>query len=163
MPLPDERRLQSRGWAYSRRVLSKTGVAGRVTPCAPLRFRLLLLLCFTACALSAQIYVPPASHRADTIIDSNWRFIRQDVSGAQASNFDDSAWSIISLPHTWNNLDGQDGGNNYYRGIGWYRTHCTVDASLAGRTFFLEFNGAFLVTDVYVNGNFLGEHQGGFA
>ncbi len=116
-----------------------------------------------ASAACAQIYVPPANHRVDTIIDSNWRFIRQDVSGAQNPTFDDSTWTNLSLPHTWNNLDGQDGGNNYYRGIGWYRTHYTVDGSYSGRKVFLKFNGAFLVTDVYVNGNLLGEHQGGFA
>jgi beta-galactosidase len=113
--------------------------------------------------LSAQPYVPPASHRADVILDSNWRFIRQDVSGAQTNGFDDSSWTNLNLPHTWNNLDGQDGGNNYYRGIGWYRTHLTPDGSYTNRESFLKFDGAFSVADVWVNGNYLGEHQGGFA
>src|SRR5215469_3638041 len=121
-----------------------------------------LLFAF-ASAAPGQTYVPPANHRVDTIIDSNWRFIRQDVTGAQTNGFDDSTWTNLNLPHTWNNLDGQDGGNNYYRGIGWYRTHCAVDGSYSGRKVFLKFNGAFLVTDVYINGNLLGEHQGGFA
>jgi beta-galactosidase len=116
-----------------------------------------------AMSAAAQTYVPPANNRADILLDAGWRFIRQDVSGAQTNGFDDSAWSVLNLPHTWNNLDGQDGGNNYYRGIGWYRTHYTVGNSYAGRRFFLKFDGAFLVTDVYVNGNLLGEHQGGFA
>src|SRR5450759_1440081 len=116
-----------------------------------------------AASLIAQPYVPPINHRADVVLDSNWRFIRQDVAGAQNSNYNDSAWSVINLPHTWNNLDGQDGGNNYYRGIGWYRVHCAVDGSYTNRHFFLKFDGAFLVTDVYLNGNYLGEHQGGFA
>src|SRR5256884_7462323 len=110
----------------------------------------------------AQTYVPPAAHRADVILDNGWRFIRQDVAGAQNTNFDDSAWSVINLPHTWNNLDGQDGGNNYYRGIGWYRSHYTPDNSYAGRRFFLKFDGAFVISDVWVNGNYLGQHQGGF-
>src|ERR1035437_4919791 len=116
-----------------------------------------------ASALVAQPYTPPANERVDVILDSGWRFIRQDVAGAQNAAFDDSAWSVINLPHTWNNLDGENGGNNYYRGIGWYRSHYTADASYAGRRFFLKFDGAFLVTDVYLNGNYLGEHQGGFA
>jgi beta-galactosidase len=60
-------------------------------------------------------------------------------------------------------LDGQDGGGNYYRGIGWYRAHYTVDGGYAGRHCFLKFDGASLVTDVYVNGTFVGEHRGGFA
>ena len=122
-----------------------------------------LLAIGAAPALSAQPYTPPASHRADILLDSGWRFIRQDVAGAQTNGFDDSSWTNLNLPHTWNNLDGQDGGNNYYRGIGWYRIHCPVDAGYTNREFFLKFDGANIVTDVYVNGNFVGEHQGGFA
>jgi beta-galactosidase len=121
------------------------------------------LLLGLATSVDSQVYIPPATHRADLNLDSNWRFIRQDVAGAQATNFDDSTWTLLNLPHTWNNYDGQDGGNNYYRGVGWYRTHYTVDASYTGRSFFLKFDGSFYVTDVWVNGNYLGEHQGGFA
>ena len=113
---------------------------------------------------TAQTYTPPANNRADINLDSGWRFIQQDVSGAQATNFDDSAWTSLNLPHTWDIAHGQDGpSTTYYRGIGWYRSHYTVDNSYAGRHFFLKFDGAFLVTDVYVNGSYLGEHQGGFA
>ena len=122
----------------------------------------LILLC-TVASIAAQPYTPPANERVDAILDSGWRFIRQDVANAQNSNFDDSAWSVINLPHTWNNLDGQDGGKNYYRGIGWYRVHCAVDGSCTNRHFFLKFDGAASVADVYVNGNFVGEHQGGFS
>jgi len=118
---------------------------------------------WAAPATNLPPYVPPASRRVDVGLDSGWRFIRQDVAGAQASGFDDSSWTSLSLPHTWNNVDGQDGGNNYYRGIGWYRSHFTPDASYTNRQFFLKFDGAFSVADVWVNGNYLGVHQGGFA
>jgi beta-galactosidase len=122
-----------------------------------------LLLFALAMPLASQPYTPPANPRVDVNLSPGWRFIRQDISGAQNVGFDDSSWSIVDLPHTWNNLDGQDGGNDYYRGVGWYRMHYTVGNSYAGRRFFLKFDGAFLVTDVYVNGNLIGEHQGGFA
>jgi beta-galactosidase len=112
---------------------------------------------------TAQTYFPPANSRADFLLDDGWRFIRQDVQGAEAADFNDATWSAIQLPHTWNNLDGQDGGNNYYRGIGWYRLHYTAPASCAGRELFLKFDAAFLIADVWVNGHFLGEHRGGFA
>jgi len=121
-----------------------------------------LILC-TAFSLAARSYTPPASHRVDVIVDSNWRFTRQDIAGAQAIEFDDSSWTNLNLPHTWNNADGQDGVKNYYRGVGWYRRHFAVDKNFTGRHFFLKFDGAFSETDVYVNGNFVGEHQGGFA
>ncbi len=118
---------------------------------------------FVALTAAAQTYQPPVNAREDLVLNSDWRFIRQDVAGAQASSFDDSTWTNLNLPHTWNNLDGQDGIKNYYRGVGWYRKHYAVDKNAAGRHFFLKFDGAFLVTDVYVNGSHLGEHQGGFA
>jgi beta-galactosidase len=96
-------------------------------------------------------------------LDPSWRFLRSDVAGAEAVSFNDSSWGTVNLPHTWNNLDGQDGGNDYYRGVGWYRKHYTVPDALSGQELFLKFDGASLVTDLYVNGTFVGEHQGGFA
>jgi beta-galactosidase len=104
----------------------------------------------------------PPDPRITTRLDPSWKFIRQDVPGAQNVSFDDSSWGTVDLPHTWNNLDGQQGGS-YYRGIGWYRKHYTVPEDWAGHELFLEFDGASLVTDLYVNGTFVGEHQGGFA
>ena len=113
-------------------------------------------------ATEATTYTPPASNRVDTIIDTGWKFYEGDVSGAQTPSFDDSAWSGVTLPHTWNAIDGENGGN-YYRGISWYRLHYTVPANYAGRQLYLQFDGASLVADVYLNGTYLGEHQGGFA
>jgi beta-galactosidase len=95
-------------------------------------------------------------------LDASWKFLRSDVAGAQDRSFDDSSWNDVDLPHTWNNLDGQQGGY-YYRGIGWYRQHDVIPAEWAGRELFLKFDGASLVTDLYVNGAFVGEHRGGFA
>src|SRR5204863_1053177 len=99
-------------------------------------------------------FTPPADPRIITSLDSSWKFLRSDAAGAQASGYDDSAWSPISLPHTWNALDGQDGGSNYYRGIGWYRRHLTPDASNAGKRLYLKFDGANSVSDLYINGTF---------
>jgi beta-galactosidase len=95
-------------------------------------------------------------------LDTSWHFVRRDVPGAEAVSFDDSSWGVVDLPHTWNNLDGQT-GSSYYRGVGWYRTHYPVSAGLAGKELFLKFDGACLVTHLYVNGAFVGEHRGGFA
>jgi len=95
-------------------------------------------------------FTPPVDPRVVTSLDSGWKFIRQDVTNAQTVAFNDSSWTSISVPHTWNNLDGQDGGSNYYRGIGWYRRHITPSANLAGRSLYLKFDGANLTTDVYV-------------
>jgi beta-galactosidase len=108
-------------------------------------------------------YVPPASARTDTVIDGGWKHLRSDAPGASAAAFDDGAWTPVTLPHTWNALDGEDGGNDYYRGAGWYRRHYTPPATAAGQRIFLQFDGANIVTTVWVNGTMVGTHRGGFA
>jgi beta-galactosidase len=112
---------------------------------------------------AAELYNPPTNQRTDILLNAGWQFVRQDVPDAPNAGFNDSTWTTLNLPHTWNNLDGQNGLKDYYRGIGWYRRHYPVDKNLKGRHFFLKFDGASSVADVYVNGNHLGEHQGGFS
>jgi len=101
--------------------------------------RLVLLLIMQLAVLAASSM---AASRVDIGLDEQWKFIRQDVADAAATNFDDTAWQSVNLPHTWNNLDGQTSGIPYYRGIGWYRRHLLVDAQYAGKSLFLKFDGA---------------------
>lgn len=112
-------------------------------------------------------YQPRPAGRVDTRVGTGWRFLRADTPAAETVAFDDTVagWSDVAVPHTWNALDGQDGGNNYYRGIGWYRRHLTAPAEVTpgGRRAYLQFDGANTVTDVYLNGAHLGQHRGGFA
>lgn len=112
---------------------------------------------------AATGYPQPPATRTDVLIDGNWKFLRKDQTGAQATAFDDASWSEVKLPHTFNATDGQDGGNNYYRGVGWYRRHYTLPAEAAGKRVYLQFDGANVVSDVYVNGTLLGQHRGGFS
>jgi len=125
----------------------------------PLEPRLLL----SATASTPHISLPttPAS-RQDISLDSSWEFLRADATGAATPSFNDSTWTPTTLPHTWNALDGEDGGNNYYRGIGWYRRHYTVPAADIGQRMFLQFDGADSYAEVYVNGTLLGTHSGGY-
>ncbi len=71
-------------------------------------------------------------------------------------------WQAVSVPHTWDAQDGQDGVPDPRRGPGWYERPLGVPASWRGRRVFLRFEGASLVADVYVNGRHLGQHRGGF-
>ncbi|HEX4055612.1 MAG TPA: glycoside hydrolase family 2 TIM barrel-domain containing protein [Tepidisphaeraceae bacterium] len=97
-------------------------------------------------------------------LNSDWKFIRDDVPGAEQLGFDDSSWQNVKLPHTWNNLDGEDGGNNYYRGPAWYRRHLTLGADEHGKSLFLQFDAASSAATVYVNGKLAGpEHKGMFS
>lgn len=114
--------------------------------------------------LRAQTYAPPANARADISLDFGWRFIQQDVTGAQAVGFDDSSWTNVTVPHVWDIPDGQSyPPSKFYQGPAWYRSHFTPAMSYTNSHFFLKFDGASLVSDVYLNGVYLGEHAGGFA
>jgi beta-galactosidase len=88
--------------------------------------------------------------------------------------FDDSGWSSISTPHTWNAEDGQDGvkkkvegmallKGDYARGSGWYRRTIKADAAWTGRQVYLQFDAANRRADVFLNGRFVGSHLGGNA
>ena len=116
-----------------------------------------------AASTSTATFTKPVSNRVRLELNPDWKFFKGRATGAHKVDFDASGWTSLDLPHTWNNLDGQDGGNDYYRGVGWYRKQYTVPATYAGRKFYLEFLGANLVTYVWVNGRYLGQHRGGYA
>ncbi|MEV6380451.1 glycoside hydrolase family 2 TIM barrel-domain containing protein [Streptomyces sp. NPDC051773] len=113
-------------------------------------------------ASSAATYTAP-TRRVRIDLNNGWRFVRTNVTGAEAPGFDDSAWTAVNTPHTWNAVDGADGGNDYHRGTGWYRRHYTVPSDLAGKRLYLQFAGVNQVADVWVNGRHLGQHRGGYA
>ena len=100
--------------------------------------------------------------RAETSLDAGWRFIREEVATAATAEFDDSGWASVTLPHTFNGADGDDGGT-YYRGPAWYRRTLTLDRIPAGRRLWIQFDGAALVTDLWINGAHSGRHEGGHA
>ncbi len=71
------------------------------------------------------------------------------------------ALAKVALPHTWNALDGQDGGADYWRGIGTYKI--SLPNPTEGKKQYIEFQGANHVATVYCNGRELGTHRGGFS
>ena len=71
------------------------------------------------------------------------------------------AFAPVALPHTWNALDGQDGGADYWRGIGTYIID--LPNPTAGKKQYIELQGANHVATVYCNGRELGTHKGGFS
>ncbi|HEY0281476.1 MAG TPA: glycoside hydrolase family 2 TIM barrel-domain containing protein [Rhizomicrobium sp.] len=115
-----------------------------------------------AVATFLAILLLPAHARETLPVDQGWRFIRSDVAQGQSVSIDDSGWRKVSLPHSVNAADGDDGGNDYYRGPVWYRRHIDLKPPKEKRVF-LEFGAATLVADVYVNGRRAGRHEGGFS
>ena len=67
----------------------------------------------------------------------------------------------VDLPHTWNAVDGQDGGNDYYRGTCLYARKLVVPTQNSGDQVWLEVNGAAHTAVVILNGETLAEHKGG--
>ena len=69
----------------------------------------------------------------------------------------------VNLPHTWNGIDGQDGGGDYDRCRCWYIKELSREEIPEAERYFLELKGANLSADVYVGGRHLAHHDGGYA
>ncbi|WP_148629757.1 glycoside hydrolase family 2 protein [Bacillus sp. E214] len=95
-------------------------------------------------------------------LNDAWKFIKENVQDAMNQVYDDANWESVNVPHTWNAIDGAN-GFDFYKGACWYRKEFTVDTINAGNKVYIEFNGSNSVTDVYVNGQHLGQHRGGYS
>ena len=92
--------------------------------------------------------------------NTKWAFSKEAVEAPQVMP---EKWYWVSLPHTWNDIDGQDGGNDLYRGTAFYAKELEkIDLPKADK-YFLEFNGANSSAKVYVNGKELASHDGGYS
>ncbi len=92
--------------------------------------------------------------RSVTNWNDNWEFGMGDEA-AQVT------WSPVQLPHTWNALDGQDGGADYVQAPAYYRKKYLYDAGAA--EVYLRFHAVSKKAEVWCNGHFVGAHEGGFS
>src|ERR1700722_15323259 len=124
------------------------------------------LLSLAGLAAAAQ-----AGPRADLNFDPDWRFIKADPAGADAPAFDDSGWTAVSAPHTYNDVDtfdhfsvpGHPGERGQWGGVTWYRkTFAAPEAMMGGRRVFIEFEAVRQIATVYLNGRLLGVCKTGF-
>ena len=91
--------------------------------------------------------------------NDGWRFSKTSVVPVETPQ----GWEAVTLPHTWNAVDGQDGGNDYWRGTAMYcKSFARPELEQDGRAV-LEFLGAAMTADVYVNGRHLAHHEGGYS
>ena len=93
-------------------------------------------------------------------LNRKWAFIMgsEDVPKAMPSPA-----CYVNLPHTWNAIDGQDGGNDYTRGLCWYVKTLSREEIPQNKRLFLEINGANSSADLYVNGAHIAHHDGGYS
>jgi len=101
-----------------------------------------------------------AGGRVVTNFNQSWKFQLGDYSGAQSNSYNDTLWSSVGLPHSFD--IPYFGWDDFYIGYGWYRKHFTVSTNWMGNRVFLEFEAAFQDAQIYVNGQLVGEHLGGY-
>ena len=112
--------------------------------------------------------------------DSGWKFNLGDVSGAEIAAFNDSQWRNLDLPHDWSIEDlpaasgkkqigpftedspGKGSTGNVMGGIGWYRKIFTLDQSTEGKKVQILFDGVYMNSEVWINGQSLGIHPYGY-
>lgn len=110
-----------------------------------------------------------------TLFDEGWRFHLGDINGAEQPSFDDAKWRAVDLPHDWSieDLPGTDSPFHPEAingvsvgfttgGTGWYRKTFTVPANQKGKRFCIQFDGVYMNSDVWLNGQHLGMHPYGY-
>src|SRR5213596_3573335 len=108
--------------------------------------------------------------RQAATFDRGWRFHLGDVPGAQDPAFADASWRALDLPHDWSiegpfseqNPAGVAGGA-LPGGVGWYRKSFVVPRSDSGKLVFVEFDGVYRNSEVWINGSSLGKRPYGYS
>jgi len=123
---------------------------------------------YSVLANGAAAYSPPQSPRATLNFNLGWMFLREDVASGEAVAFDDSKWTSVSTPHTFNDVDSfrqlishGGGDRGTYKGLAWYRKHFKLPADVAGRKVFLEFEGMRQAGEIFLNGKQIGLYENG--
>ena len=93
-------------------------------------------------------------------LNSSWYFTKENVGFKKLHKAD---LTLVDVPHTWNNLDGQDGGADYYRGTCWYSKKLGKIELAADEVAYIEFEGVQSIVDCYFNGKLVAHHEGGFS
>src|SRR3954469_4206319 len=102
--------------------------------------------------------------------DQDWRFYLGDLPDAKDPGFDDSQWRTLNLPHDWS-IEGKfdeknpagTGGGALPGGTGWYRKTFNLPAETKGKLLFIEFDGVYRNSEVWINGHYLGKRPYGYS
>jgi beta-galactosidase/beta-glucuronidase len=119
----------------------------------------LALLTGVVHAAAAAATVPPSARQRQNF-NAEWRFHLGDLAGAEKPDFDDRDWQAVGLPHSFSTPYFL--APEVYVGYGWYRKDLVLPAMPMARRWTLEFEAAFQTADVYVNGQKVGRHRGGY-
>lgn len=130
------------------------------------------LLSFTLAACGHK----PQSARPEVSFDEGWLFFRGDVKGGEDPSFNDSGWRNTDVPHDWSIEDIPGSGSPFDSsvvngvasgftrgGTGWYRKYFTLPEGCEKKMVFIRFDGVYMNSDVWVNGNHAGNHFYGYS
>ncbi len=111
---------------------------------------------------TAGFFAVPNSPRTVASFNPGWRFLKADAPGAEKVDFDDSAWEAANLPHSLEILGENASGCRNYQGPAWYRKRFQVSQLSAGQKVFVYFEAVMGKSAVWVNGQKVCEHFGGY-
>lgn len=94
--------------------------------------------------------------------NAGWRFHLGDVPHAEQKDFDDKTWEVVATPHTVQLMPAEASGCRNYQGIAWYRKHFVIPQEAKGRNIMLHFEAIMGKQTIYVNGQKVKEHEGGY-
>lgn len=123
------------------------------------------LLCFFIVPLMNGF----AQHTSRVSFNQEWKFKIDSVQSYHPSDVDDKDWRTLDLPHDWsiegkfdkNNPSGV-GGGALPGGIGWYRKYFSVPVSEKNKSYFIQFDGVYMNSEVFINGKSLGVRPNGY-
>src|SRR5438128_4780509 len=121
--------------------------------------------------LLASIMPAYANSRPSATVnfDKDWRFHLGDVANGENPELDDSQWRVLNLPHDWS-IEGEfneknpatPGGGALPGGVGWYRKSFTLPTAAKGKLAFVDFDGLYRNSEVWINGHYLGKRPYGY-
>ncbi|MDB5112477.1 MAG: beta-galactosidase [Mucilaginibacter sp.] len=122
----------------------------------------LFLLLFTSIGFAQQV-------RSAVNFDKGWRFNLGDVPNGENTDLNDAKWRVLNLPHDWS-IEGEFSKSNPATpeggalpgGIGWYRKAFTVPVTSKGKLVYIDFDGVYQKSDVWINGHHLGFRPNGY-
>ena len=140
-----------------------------------------LLMTFAFLSVMSCSLSPRSSGDSRTqLFDEGWRFIKDNPAGAENPAFDDANWRVVDLPHDWSIEDlpdqkadsvvgpfskksiGKMGTGYTIGGTAWYRKTFTIDKEDQHKNAYLQFDGVYMNSDVWVNGKHVGNHPHGY-
>lgn len=125
-------------------------------------YSLILIVCLSGCSSESKV----RSHRDFT---EDWKFYLGDDSLAIGNDYDDSKWRTLDLPHDWSieadfslSNPATPGGGALPGGVGWYRKEFAVEKSDTDKKIYVDFDGVYWNSKVWINGQLLGERPNGY-